>query len=58
MEINDDKTKKYFTIKCFDACVTSFKHKLLTPHEQECFRGCLKNVRALHLEMVNGRIKH
>ena len=49
MEIDDPQTKHYFTVKCFDACITSFKHKLLTPHEQECFRGCLKNVRALHV---------
>lgn len=34
MEIEDNETKKYFTIKCFDACISSFKHKLLTPHEQ------------------------
>ena len=32
MEIIDSSTKKYFAIKCFDTCVNSFKHKLLTPH--------------------------
>lgn len=55
MELTDLDTIKYFTQKCFDTCIDSFKHKLLTPHEQECFRTCLKNVRGMHLEMVNGQ---
>jgi hypothetical protein len=32
MEVNDSETIKYYTQKCFDTCIESFKHKLLTPH--------------------------
>jgi hypothetical protein len=32
MEVNDGETIKYYTQKCFDTCIESFKHKLLTPH--------------------------
>lgn len=58
MELKDPQTIKYFTLKCFDTCIDSFKHKLLTPHEQECYKGCLKNVRAMHLEMTIGRSRY
>lgn len=54
MELTDTDTIAYYTQKCFHPCIDSFKHKLLTPHEQQCFQTCLKNVLGLHTEMVNG----
>lgn len=32
MEVHDTETIKYYSQKCFDTCIDSFKHKLLTPH--------------------------
>ena len=45
----------YLNSKCFDSCIDSFKHKLLTPTEKECMKLCLKNMRALYIEYSNGR---
>ena len=58
MDSPDKDAAFYFTSKCFDECVDSFKHKLMTPVEKECFKQCLNNVRALHVEYTNGKIKY
>ena len=47
----------YLNSKCFDTCIDSFKHKLLTPTEKECMKLCLKNMRGLYVEYSNGRAK-
>jgi hypothetical protein len=54
----NDELITYFNSKCFETCVESFKHKLLTPTEKECMKVCLKNVRGLHVEFTNGKIKY
>ena len=48
----------YVNSKCFDTCIESFKHKLLTPTEKECMKVCIKNVRGLYIEYSNGRVKY
>ena len=44
--------------KCFDTCIDTFKHKLLTPTEKECMKTCLKNMRGLYIEYSNGRARY
>ena len=46
---NNEELTLYFNSKCFDTCVDTFKHKLLTPSEKECMKVCLKNFRGLHV---------
>ena len=48
----------YFNSKCFETCVDTFKHKLLTPSEKECMKLCLKNLRGLHVEYQNGKVRY
>lgn len=55
---NNEELTLYFNSKCFDTCVDTFKHKLLTPSEKECMKVCLKNFRGLHVEYVNGKNRY
>lgn len=56
--MNNEELSVYFNSKCFDTCIDSFKHKLLTPTEKECMKICLKNMRGLYIEYNNGRLKY
>lgn len=47
----DSKFEKMLT--CFDYCVDSFRHKILSATERECLLPCLENQVAVHIEAVN-----
>lgn len=48
----------YLNSKCFDTCIDTFKHKLLTPTEKECMKVCLRNMRGLYIEYANGKARY